>query len=168
MDVINVVHLFTFYSAIWENEGSTAKGKCAYFGTSVPESHPTSRDTADCEGLVHSTRRPFLNHKTQLEKRFGRHFDLCFSFLDQLKLSNILDVDETCFFCISLIIMGPSFCTAGWKKKPISLSDFFQVESFKWIFSSEKGIESSRSDSFCSSKHASEKTHGWLYQALWI
>lgn len=98
MDVINVVHLFTFYSAIWENEGSTAKGKCAYFGTSVPESHPTSRDTADCEGLVHSTRRPFLNHKTQLEKRFGRHFDLCFSFLDQLKLSNILDVDETCFF----------------------------------------------------------------------
>lgn len=98
MDVINVVHLFTFYSAIWENEGSTAKGKCAYFGTSVPESHPTSRDTADCEGLVHSTSRPFLNHKTQLEERFGRHFDLCFSFLDPLKLSNILDVYETSFF----------------------------------------------------------------------
>lgn len=40
MDIINVVHLFTFYSAIWENEGSTANGKCAYFGTPVPERHP--------------------------------------------------------------------------------------------------------------------------------
>ncbi len=40
MDIINVVHLFTFYSAIWENEGSTATGKCAYFGTPVLESHP--------------------------------------------------------------------------------------------------------------------------------
>lgn len=40
MDIINVVHLFTFYSAIWENEGSTANGKCAYFGTLVSERVP--------------------------------------------------------------------------------------------------------------------------------
>lgn len=39
MDIINVVHLLTFYSAILENEGSTAKGKCAYFGTRLPESY---------------------------------------------------------------------------------------------------------------------------------
>lgn len=39
MDVINVVHLLTSYSAILENEGSTARGKCAYFGTRLPESY---------------------------------------------------------------------------------------------------------------------------------
>lgn len=62
MDIINVVHLQTFYSAIWENEGSTAKGKCACFGTPVPESYTfglrSIRTHDRVQGPIHSTSWP--------------------------------------------------------------------------------------------------------------
>lgn len=91
MDIINVVHLFTFYSAIWENEGSTAKGKCAYFGTPVPESHPfcscNIKRHCRLQALLHSTSWPSLNHGASSQNPITEEVDLYIWFLDQLKHS---------------------------------------------------------------------------------
>lgn len=92
MDIINVVHLFTFYSAIWENEGSTAKGKCAYFGTPVPESHPFGLRYIKRHGRLqlHLTSWPSLNHEASSRNPITEEVDLRVWFLDQLKCSPCL------------------------------------------------------------------------------
>lgn len=89
MDIINVVHLFTFYSAIWENEGSTAKGKCAYFCTPIPELvNTTSRDTADVKLFflslicISDHNKPIFLHSRQETQAYFFSFKLIVSSLN--------------------------------------------------------------------------------------
>lgn len=101
MDIINVVHLFTFYSAIWENEGSTANGKCDYFGTPVPERHPF--DVHGFRGgrggsCLTSPKPRSLVAKTQLEEK-RRFLDLfqCFFSLQKNRTEDLQPGCRTLF-----------------------------------------------------------------------